>query len=289
MKQITITNQREFDNLPDTFGETTQINIIANLYNINRTPINSCINVSGSATIQHVSGSATIQDVSGSATIQDVFGSATIQHVSGSATIQDVSGSATIQRVSGSATIQRVFGSATIQDVFGSATIQRVYENAIITIVSNTAIIEKALQESIIIFKNCTNKIFDCESSVTVLHKNTAKHNLKTFLTIYNLTETENNYIILYKSINPKNNCDFYTGKIKYEGVVTCPDWNSDTNIQCGCGLHLSPTPENALQYNKGKILKCKVNIKDISIYPYDITKVRCKKVEVIEEMDYTT
>ena len=42
-------------------------------------------------------------------------------------------------------------------------------------------------------------------------------------------------------------------------------------------------TPEDALRYNKGKIIKCKVNIKDIVVYPYDISKARCRKVKVLK------
>ena len=105
------------------------------------------------------------------------------------------------------------------------------------------------------------------------------------FLDFYNLTPTKAGYIILFKSVNPETNCDFYTGRIKYEGTVECPDWNPDPEIQCGHGLHLSATPKDALDYNpNGKILKCKVNIKDIVIYPYDISKVRCQKVQVLKE-----
>ena len=55
---------------------------------------------------------------------------------------------------------------------------------------------------------------------------------------------------------------------------------------ECGGGLHLSPTPELALSYNKGKVLKCKVNIEDFVVYSQNISKVRCKKVKVLGEGD---
>jgi len=32
-------------------------------------------------------------------------------------------------------------------------------------------------------------------------------------------------------------------------------------------------------------VLKCKVNIKDFVVYPHNINKVRCKKIEVLEEV----
>ena len=88
--------------------------------------------------------------------------------------------------------------------------------------------------------------------------------------------------ITLYKSVNPENDCDFYTGKIKYEGVVQCPDFDPDENIECGNGLHLSPTASNARKYDpSGKILECEVNIDDIAVFSRNISKVRCRKVVV--------
>jgi len=100
------------------------------------------------------------------------------------------------------------------------------------------------------------------------------------------LEKTKDGRYVLYKSVNPDTNCDFYTGKIKYEiGKIVKPErWNPDPNIQCGDGLHLCPTPEMALRYNKGKILKCAVRPEDIIIYQNDLTKVRCREVEVIGE-----
>ena len=92
-------------------------------------------------------------------------------------------------------------------------------------------------------------------------------------------------HIKLFKSVNPDTLCDFHTGKIKYNGIVTCPDFDSTPERECGGGLHLSPTPEMALSYNNGKVLECKVAIKDIVIYGKDIKKVRCSKVEVIGEV----
>ena len=111
------------------------------------------------------------------------------------------------------------------------------------------------------------------------------QHTKQTFLDIYKDSMTGNS-IILYKSVNPDTLCDFYTGKIKYEGTVTCPDWDDNEQRECGGGLHLSPTPELALSYNKGKVLKCKVNIEDFVVYSQNISKVRCKKVKVLGEGD---
>ena len=87
----------------------------------------------------------------------------------------------------------------------------------------------------------------------------------------------------LYK-VTTGDGCDHHTGRIKYEGIVECPDWINDPNQQCGNGLHLSPTPELALIYHQGPVKKCRVHMDDFVVYPLDITKVRCRRVEVTEE-----
>jgi hypothetical protein len=107
-------------------------------------------------------------------------------------------------------------------------------------------------------------------------------YDLKLFCDIYKNNLLGKSKIILYKSVNPDTLCDFYTGKIKYQGTVICPDWDSDINRECGGGLHLSPSPSLALNYNEGEILKCVANLKDIVVYPKNITKVRCRKVKVL-------
>ena len=112
------------------------------------------------------------------------------------------------------------------------------------------------------------------------------QHTKQTFLDSYKDNIINKSNIILYKSVNPETLCDFYTGKIKYEGTVTCPDWDDNDQQGCGGGLHLSPTPELALFYDQGKVLKCKVNIEDFVVYSQNISKVRCKKVKVLGEGD---
>lgn len=60
-----------------------------------------------------------------------------------------------------------------------------------------------------------------------------------------------------------------------------------DELAECGKGLHLSPTPFMALEFNNGKVLKCKVkksHCKTVKNPTYP-TKVRCKEVEVLEEV----
>jgi len=127
---------------------------------------------------------------------------------------------------------------------------------------------------------------FECDfvhkSDIPVIKTKTFQHDIKSFLEIY---PAKRKIVVLYKSVCPETNCDFYTGKIKYEGIVICPDFDPNPERQCGGGLHLSPTPELARSYNSGKVLECHVHIDDIVIYGTDISKVRCRKVKVIRQL----
>jgi len=97
----------------------------------------------------------------------------------------------------------------------------------------------------------------------------------------FNLCETQNSKIVLYKIVKD-DLTDFYTGKIKYENEVVCPDFNPDKNIERGKALHLSRTILEAKSYQAtGIVLKCLVDKKDIVVYPKNITKVRCRRVFV--------
>jgi hypothetical protein len=138
----------------------------------------------------------------------------------------------------------------------------------------NAIIIEKFSRQNIVINDNA--KIILQEK---FYHTNT------TFSQMHDVVD---NKLVLYK-ITQDNYTDYYTGKIKYEigTEVICPIFDNDSNRQCGDGLHLSPQISMAKKYNDpGKILKCLVDLGDFVIYQNDLTKVRCKKVFVLEEVD---
>ena len=158
--------------------------------------------------------------------------------------------------------------------------------NSSVKIYSEYCDIKKAMQESVIIYIGVKGKPKKTETSATVLHKKVALWTKEQFCELYE-KQVSKRTIALYKSVNPETDCDYHTGKIHYKigEIVKCPNWNPDPEIQCGNGLHLSPTPAMATSYHNGKILKCEVKIKDFVVYAQDITKVRCKEVKVIEEV----
>lgn len=80
---------------------------------------------------------------------------------------------------------------------------------------------------------------------------------------------------------------DFFSGEYKYfpGTVVTAHDWIPNERIVCGNAIHLAPTKELSEQWNEeGRLLKCIVALEDICIFPYNISQVRCRQVQVKEE-----
>jgi len=80
----------------------------------------------------------------------------------------------------------------------------------------------------------------------------------------------KNQFVILYKSVQ-ENNTAAHDGKTKYiigkETVAV--DWDAKANIECGKGLHLSPSIQQAITFHdSGNYLACRVNIKDIAPLP---------------------
>jgi hypothetical protein len=255
MNIIKITTQAEFAALPYKFEEYTEISVIGSLELIDKSRDNSHINVRGSAVINYVRGSAVINYVRGSAVINYVGGSAVISCVGDSAVINYVRDSAVINYVGGS---------------------------AVITVISSDVIIGGLFMWATLIMKFCVCKVVKKHKTAQIVkHKRTKITNA---LFCNTLEKVKEGYI-LFKSVNPATLCDFQTGKIKYEGMVTCPDWDKDPNRECGGGLHLSPTPGMALSYHTGTVLRCAVKAADFVLYqPGDFTKVRCKRVTVIGE-----
>jgi hypothetical protein len=170
-------------------------------------------------------------------------------------------------------------GNSTVR-AYDNSTV-RAYDNSTVAAYDNSVTIE-AFMLCVIIMIGCICKIKKESKTATIIKNKVAEYEKTDFIDIYGTDE--NGYLTLYKSVNPDTLCDFYSGKIRYEGTVKPGKWNPDPNVQCGDGLHLSPLPEMALRYNQGKLLVCKVHKNDFVVYPFDITKVRCKKVTVIGE-----
>jgi hypothetical protein len=80
----------------------------------------------------------------------------------------------------------------------------------------------------------------------------------------------KNQYVILYKSVLPDGS-SHQTPYVRYDlrKATVAPDWDIKYKGECGKGLHLSPTIQQARFFNdSGLYLACRVNIKDIAPLP---------------------
>jgi hypothetical protein len=147
-----------------------------------------------------------------------------------------------------------------------------------------TVVIDKLLEQATLICIDKKCKVAKKDRTANIIVSPRVTYNIKSFCDIYSENLESKKEIILYKSVRPDNHKDFHSNTIEYKDEVNCPDFDADDKRQCRGGLHLSPTPELALSYNQGTVLKCLVNIKDIVVYGLDISKVRCRKVTVLGE-----
>jgi hypothetical protein len=205
----------------------------------------------------------------------------------------EICGNSTV-RACGNSTVT-AYGNSTVM-ACGNSTVTA-YDNSTVTAYDNStvracgnstvtaygnAVTVDAFMLCVVIMIGCICKIRKKSKSATIIRNKVAEYKKSDFVDIFGTDK--DGFLTLYKSVNPDTGCDFFSGKIKYEGTVKPEKWNPDPKVQCGDGLHLSPLPDMALRYNQGKLLICKVHKSDFVVYAHDITKVRCKKVTVIGE-----
>jgi hypothetical protein len=104
----------------------------------------------------------------------------------------------------------------------------------------------------------------------------------------FDLPVVDDEFVYLYKALG----VDFrgsYNGFLYQPGtIVEAPDW--DPTIECGGGLHFSPTPRmaNHFYYEAQKFVACKVKISEILVHPmgHSPEKVKAPRVYEIFEVD---
>ncbi len=82
---------------------------------------------------------------------------------------------------------------------------------------------------------------------------------------------------------------DYYSGEYDYSPgrTVTATDWAPIERIVCGNALHLCARMSQSKQWHKeGRLLRCRVALEDMCIFPYNICQVRCRQVYVVEELE---
>jgi len=247
----------------------------------------------GSSQVDIMKGNSQVGAMKSNSKIREMWDKSHVKEMKNNAQIDIMRGSSQVDIMKGNSQVKEMWECAQVGVMRESSHINMMkecsqvnaaFENVCIKAFSPYVVISRLKHKSTLICQDCTVDVKEKDDTANIIVTKTMQHTKNTFLEIYRDNMIDDNHIMLYKSVNPDDNFDFYSGKIKYEGIVECPDWDDDMWIECGRGLHLSPTPELALYYNRGKVLKCKVNIKDFVVYPHNINKVRCKKVEVLGE-----
>ena len=92
-------------------------------------------------------------------------------------------------------------------------------------------------------------------------------------------------HVVLYKAVDADlksaRGFAYPLGETVEDGAWT------DTN-DCGGGLHLSPTPEQAAYYfeEATRFLRCRVHRDDLRPIPDGVAKAKARRVEVLGEVD---
>ncbi len=204
----------------------------------------------------------------------------------------DVYGNGRVEYVGGNGRVGSVGGNGRVGTVYENGRVEYVGGNGRVEIYSGKII--KAHDNSIIVCWNGYKPTeLKKEKSVQIIHTQDYQEvnfSIKKFLDKYNVEKLDTRNVIFYKSVKGVGGkyVDFFTGKVEYKigKWIKAPDWDDEFNGECGHGLHLSPTPIMALDFNVGGVvLKCKVRIADCKTVksPQLPIKIRCKKVFPIE------
>jgi len=287
----------------------SQVNVMRNNSQVNEMRDNSQVNVMwGNSQVNVMWGNSQVNEMLDNSQVNEMWGNSQVNVMRENSQVNVMRensqvnvmrNNSQVNEMWGNSQVNEMWGNSQVNEMWGNSQVNEMLDNSQVNVMwgnSQTTLFETAIarcysnKSKITAKHNSVIICFDCkptiikDKSVQVIKQRQFKHTKDSFIDIYPMVDSE--HILLFKSVNPETNCDFYTGKIKYNvgEEIICPDFDEDKNRQCGGGLHLSPKPEMALKYNKGKLLKCKVHVDDFVVYPNDITKVRCRKVFVIGE-----
>lgn len=108
------------------------------------------------------------------------------------------------------------------------------------------------------------------------------------WINFFELPAIDNEFVYLYKALDSDFCSNFNKFKYPPGTTVESPDW--DPEIECGMGLHFSPSPKDALQFNPDaeKYVACKVKLSEMVVHPDGKfpEKVKAPRVYEIVEVD---
>ena len=196
-----------------------------------------------------------------------------------------------IINVSENAQISNVCGNAQIRYVYGNAQISNVSGNACILICSDNAKIQ-TLGQNIVSHSKKQDKIkLDLSSATTLVKFDDIEPNFEWYSKNFPTTKTEDNCVILYKTVHKIGNIYISDYDKKFEYIIgekIKHNCSENTNKSCDVGLHVSHKMfaiTFGIDWSDVALLELKVPIDKIVVSNDCNGKIRTSELEVLREV----
>jgi hypothetical protein len=244
-----------------------------------------------------VAESGSIDVVSSDGQVDQVSECSQIDQVEYRGRVGLVSDTASIRRVSGSARIDRVSDFARIEQVTDYASIGHVSGSAYINEATGVATIDRAVDTSVIHLHDHAQLIKASPYVAVFVHSADAAHSGGHVIDLTGLDLTDahtwcehhgvtivDNAAVLYKAVRE----DWYSRHgISYQPgtIASCDDFIADG--LCGRGLHVSPNPYQAAQYDSEACRYVEVHVDLDALNPIDHDKCKAPSVRCVRGVDH--
>jgi hypothetical protein len=247
--------------------------------------------------IKHVFDSACIGLVHEKSIIDEMSGCSHINRVEYQGRVELVSDRASVGRVSGSARVERVSDFARVEQVTDYASIGHVSGSACINEATGVATIDRAVGTSVIHLHDHAQLINASPHVAVFVHSADATHSGGHVIDLTGLDLTDahtwcehhgvtivDNAAVLYKAVRE----DWYSRHgISYQPgtIASCDDFIADG--LCGRGLHVSPNPYQAAQYDSEACRYVEVHVDLDALNPIDHDKCKAPSVRCVRGVDH--
>ena len=247
------------------------------------------VRVTGSGIVDEVTGSGRVGWVTGWGRVVRVTGSGRVDEVTGSGSVDRVTGSGSVVRVTGSGRVGSVTGSGRVDEVTGSGRVDRAAGNAVVHLDGHAAL--NRAGSAVTVYLHSTHATTSGGNVVDLTTANLqdggewADHHA---IDILDPDETplHTTVAVLFKAVRDDLRSSHEFAYPIGETVV-CPDW-ADTN-ECGRGLHFSPSPAEAHDYDTEatRYLECHVPIDQLRpLTGGGSAKCKASRALVLREVD---
>jgi hypothetical protein len=246
--------------------------------------------------IKHVTDSASIDMVANDGQIDQISQYGQIDRVEYRGRVGLVSDTASIRRVSGSARVEQVSDFARVEQVTDYASIGHVSGSACINEATGVATIDSAVGTSVIHLHDHAQLIKASPHVAVFVHSADATHSGGHVIDLTGLDLTDahtwckhygvtivDNAAVLYKAVR-EDWCSRHGTSYRPGTIASCADFIADG--LCGRGLHVSPNPYQAAQYDSEVCRYVEVHVDLDALNPIDHDKCKAPSVHCIREVD---